>query len=104
MPDLDLNELPAPWVEAIRKIPAGSLPTEILSALTQDKEFQPNFRIRSADDLVSRKEAAAILGVSVKTFEGWSKKKVGPPIIRLGPKLIRYSVKSLKDFQNGRKE
>jgi len=99
MPDLDLNSLPPVWVEAIRKIPAGSLPNEILSALAQDEEYQPNFKFRSDYDLVSRKEAAAILGISVKTLEGWSKKRVGPPIVRLSKKLIRYKVKSLKEFQ-----
>ncbi len=103
MSNLDLKKLPTPWLEAIRKIPAGSLPNEILEALTQDKEFQPNFRTRSLDDLVSRKEAAGILGVSVKSLEGWAQKGIGPEIIRLSPKLIRYSIRSLKEFQSGRK-
>ena len=99
MAELDLHELPPPWLEAIRKIPAGSLPNEILAALTLDKEFQPNLRVRSLDDLVSRKEAAGILGVSIKSLEGWAQKGIGPKLIRLSPKLIRYSVKSLKEFQ-----
>ena len=103
MPDLDLNSLPPPWIEAIRKIPAGALPNEILAALAQDEGFLPNFKIRSEEDLVSRKEAAEILGVSIKSLEGWARKGTGPEITKLSKKLIRYSIKALREFQNGRK-
>jgi len=99
MPELSLKELPPSWATAIRKIPAGSLPNEILRALSNDPDYKPNLRLRGLDDLVSRKEAAEILGVSIKSLEGWSRKGIGPAITKLSPKLLRYSIKALNEWK-----
>jgi predicted DNA-binding transcriptional regulator AlpA len=36
------------------------------------------------DDLLTPKEAAALLRVSTDTLEGWRAKRIGPPWIKLG--------------------
>lgn len=100
MPDLNFKELPPSWATAIRKIAAGSLPNEILRALSSDPDFQPNERVRGLDDLVTRKEAAEILSVSIKTLEAWASKGIGPQITRLGPKLVRYSIRELNGYKD----
>jgi predicted DNA-binding transcriptional regulator AlpA len=39
----------------------------------------------SREDLLSRREVAALLGVSVETIKGWARKGVGPEFSRSGP-------------------
>lgn len=45
-------------------------------------------------------EAAAFLGVSVRTLEGWRARGGGPLFLRVGPKLIRYCERDLNAFQD----
>ena len=42
------------------------------------------FRDRHPDDLVDRKTAAALLGVSPRTLEAWASAGTGPAFVRLG--------------------
>lgn len=47
------------------------------------------------DCVVGTVEAAAILGVSPRTLEGWRLKQIGPKYSRLGPRLVRYRCSDL---------
>lgn len=54
---------------------------EQIAALAADK---------SDDDLITTRELAAWLGVSVLWVELGRSKKYGPPFVKLGPRMIRY--------------
>ena len=55
-----------------------------------------------AEKLLTRKEAAEYLGVSVPQMCSWAYKKRGPPFIKLGPRMVRYRAKDLKAMlENG---
>lgn len=54
-----------------------------------------------ADDdfrMLGSKEAAAFLGVTVRTFERWRKEKIGPPPIRTGTRFY-YTKDRIKFWQ-----
>lgn len=54
--------------------------------------------------LLTEKEAAEILNVSIKTMQFWRLVGNGPPFTKLG-RLVRYELKELQNFiqQNRRK-
>jgi predicted DNA-binding transcriptional regulator AlpA len=61
------------------------------------------FAAYDPQDVISRKELASILGVSVKCLELWAKKGggAGPPYIRLGSgpaARVRYKIKSVQEW------
>ena len=55
--------------------------------------------------LISAQRTAALLQIDRATLRRWRKRNIGPPFIRLGPKLIRYrddDIKSYLDAQRRR--
>lgn len=46
--------------------------------------------------LLTRRQAAERLGVSKATLDTWSCKRIGPPIIRLTPAILRYDEAELE--------
>lgn len=52
----------------------------------------------SLDKLLTPKEAAQWLGVSLATLRGWRRVGKGPAAVRLTQRTIRYSEDSLKEF------
>ena len=46
-------------------------------------------------NLITTKDAASLLGVSVCTLEKWRKRGIGPSYLRLGPRSIRYSAEAI---------
>lgn len=40
--------------------------------------------------LLTRSEAAKMLGVTKSTLNQWSTKKIGPPMVKLSGKLVMY--------------
>lgn len=48
--------------------------------------------------LLTPKECAAQLRVSLSTLRGWRKAGKGPPVVELGPGSFRYSEDSLQKF------
>jgi len=50
-------------------------------------------------DLVTEREAAAILGVQRKTLQNWRTLRKGPRYRKIGARLVRYHVADLSEFQ-----
>lgn len=48
--------------------------------------------------LLTPKECAAQLRVSLSTLRGWRKAGKGPPVVELGPGSFRYSEEALQEF------
>ena len=53
--------------------------------------------MQGTDKLLTEKETAALLGISVKTLQKWRYLRIGVPFIRIG-RLIRYKVESITDY------
>ena len=49
------------------------------------------------DRLLTEKEAAQFLGVSVRTLQNWRRKGIGPKWYKVG-RLVRYARADLYDF------
>jgi predicted DNA-binding transcriptional regulator AlpA len=49
------------------------------------------------DELLTEREVAALLKLSVRTLQSWRTRKVGPPVVRVG-RSIRYRRGSLMDW------
>lgn len=49
--------------------------------------------------LVSEREAAAILGIGVRTLRNWRPLGKGPKYRKIGERLVRYHVADLEAFQ-----
>lgn len=47
-------------------------------------------------ELLTTEEAAKAVGVSEMTMRRFRRNGGGPPYVRMGPKLIRYSAESLR--------
>jgi predicted DNA-binding transcriptional regulator AlpA len=52
------------------------------------------------DKLLTEKDVAPILGVSVYTLQRWRVRRVGPRYVKLG-RAIRYRMSDLLDFISG---
>ena len=50
--------------------------------------------------LLTEKEASAMLSVSVHTLRTWRRLGSGPKYVKLN-KLVRYPLKDLEEFSNG---
>jgi len=50
-------------------------------------------------DLIDEREAAARLGVAVRTLRNWRAMRKGPRYRKIGARLVRYHVADLADFQ-----
>lgn len=66
--------------------PKGRATTAEASArpTTRTRPARPSFGDYHPDDVVSRKIAAALLGVSPRTTEDWARAGKGPPLRKLG--------------------
>jgi predicted DNA-binding transcriptional regulator AlpA len=53
------------------------------------------------DELVSPKEAAAILGSNERTLANWRTLKQGPRFVKLGARMVRYHRTDLAAFLTG---
>ena len=60
-------------------------------------------KISIGDDLLDEREAAEILGVSVRALQTWRYKNIGPDFLHLGPRLIRYRVGDLAGWLENQK-
>jgi predicted DNA-binding transcriptional regulator AlpA len=49
------------------------------------------------DILFTRKEAAAYLKKSEPTLERWAAQGIGPKPIKVGPRSVRYTLRSLRE-------
>jgi excisionase family DNA binding protein len=49
-------------------------------------------------NLLTPKEAAQRLRLSMSTLRGWRKKGHGPPVVRLGPGTYRYSEEDIQQY------
>jgi len=49
------------------------------------------------DILYTRPEAAKYLRMSVPTLERWAKLGIGPKPIKVGPRDVRYTLRSLRE-------
>lgn len=47
--------------------------------------------MHDADDLLTTREAAALIHVSPRTLEGWRLRGGGPAFLRVGKRLVRYA-------------
>lgn len=56
------------------------------------------------NNLLDQGEVAELLGVHPKTLGLWRKANIGPPWIRLGEKLIRYEVESVRAWVESQRE
>lgn len=50
-------------------------------------------------DLVDEHEAAASLGIAVRTLRNWRVLRKGPRYRKIGARLVRYHVADLAEFQ-----
>lgn len=50
-------------------------------------------------DLVDEYEAAATLGIAVRTLRNWRALRKGPRYRKIGARLVRYHVADLVEFQ-----
>ncbi|MEY2150258.1 helix-turn-helix transcriptional regulator [Rhodanobacter sp. 115] len=50
-------------------------------------------------DLVTEREAAASLGVAVRTLRNWRALRKGPHYRKIGTRLVRYHRADLAEFQ-----
>jgi len=64
------------------------------------KRYDKNGVLISFTDqsLLTRKEAAAMLGIQYQTLAKWACLGIGPKITRIGSKTIRYRVCDIEDF------
>lgn len=49
-------------------------------------------------DVLTRREAALRLGISVDTLRAWERSGIGPRVVRVSPRLARYYAADLADF------
>lgn len=52
--------------------------------------------------LLTIREVAAQLQVSLSTLRGWRKQGKGPPVVQLGPSTFRYTEEEVQKFINGK--
>ena len=52
----------------------------------------------SESRLLTPEEAGAMLGIKIQTLSNWRTRKVGPPYVRVGQRLIRYRENDLQAF------
>jgi predicted DNA-binding transcriptional regulator AlpA len=50
------------------------------------------------DALMGQSTAAEFLGLSPRTLERWRLEGRGPKYLKLGPRAVRYSLASLREF------
>ena len=48
--------------------------------------------------LLNRREAAALIGTSEKTLKRWEAVGKGPPVLRFGKRMARYTVLGLREW------
>jgi len=54
--------------------------------------------MKSTDEFLTTEETAKLLKVTTMTLAQWRYRGDGPPFMRLGPRLIRYSRKTVAAF------
>lgn len=50
------------------------------------------------DTLLTEDQAARLLGLSIRTLQGWRWREEGPPFVRIGPRCVRYRRSDLLQF------
>jgi predicted DNA-binding transcriptional regulator AlpA len=56
------------------------------------------------DNVLTESEIARVVGVSVSGLRNWRREGSGPPYIRIGSRLIRYSAHDVQAWLDERKE
>jgi predicted DNA-binding transcriptional regulator AlpA len=52
--------------------------------------------------LLSETEAALILGITVRTLQGWRARGIGPTHLRVAPKIVRYRTEDIVEWMKER--
>lgn len=52
--------------------------------------------------VIDENEAAAFMGISPKTLQGWRTRRMGPPYVRIARKCIRYRKTDLQAYMDER--
>jgi Helix-turn-helix domain len=55
------------------------------------------------EPLINTAKAAALLGVSPRTLEGWRCEEIGPDYIEISPRRIRYAMEDLIKWRDERR-
>jgi predicted DNA-binding transcriptional regulator AlpA len=58
--------------------------------------------VQIAAEYVDSNAAAAILGTTARALENMRHRRVGPPFVRLGRKLVRYRVAAIHEWMSAR--
>ena len=58
--------------------------------------------MKNAENLINEKEAAAILGIAVKTMQLWRQRGKGPDFIKLSYRCVRYSPGVIAEYIDNR--
>lgn len=58
--------------------------------------------LQDTDQLVTRNEAAAYLGLSPQTLANWLSNGAGPAVVRISSRCVRYRRSDLDAFVNER--
>lgn len=45
---------------------------------------------RNNNELLTEKQIAALIGVSVRTLQSWRRRGAGPRSVKMGTRLVRY--------------
>lgn len=61
------------------------------------------WKIKMEQKYLLRAEVAARLKVDKKTLANWAAKGEGPPIVRLGGRLVRYELNALIEWESAKK-
>jgi predicted DNA-binding transcriptional regulator AlpA len=56
----------------------------------------------AVSELVDRRQAACLLGVSPRTLDRWHLLRIGPPRVTLGGRKVRYRLSSLDAWVRSR--
>ena len=48
---------------------------------------------------LSQDELSELWGISTSQLETWRSNKKGPPFIKLGPKIVRYRLSDILEFE-----
>jgi DNA-binding transcriptional MerR regulator len=54
-------------------------------------------------ELLEERDAARALAVSAETLRLWRRRGIGPPYVRVGPRLVRYLRDDLASFIRSRR-
>lgn len=54
--------------------------------------------METQSEMLSRKQAAQLLGVCPRTLRNWERAGKGPPVVREGKRFVRYSASWIEEW------